>query len=218
MGAASTLIENAIDRLGKRHKFDSQYSAQTNSSQTIEIEALTNQVKEMSQMLRQLVENFQPVDVSNKDRDSNKLGLESFSFVGKWFSVESNSYFYPKVVGDSLVVPYCYGGNDRLISVYYDWTKSGEFLFARFEWINDVISGFAFFRPISNEQIQGWWWIDGEDFTLSTPDISNIKLGEGTSVILKRSKDEVIPEWAAEFHSMVSKLGSVKEAIKMLRS
>jgi hypothetical protein len=215
LGAASTLIEDAIDRLGKRPKLDSQYSTQINSSQTVEIEVLTNQVKEMSQMLRQLVESLQPVDVSNKDCSSNVLGLESF--VGKWFSVESNSYFYPKVVGDSLVVPYCYGGNDRLISVYYDWTKSGEFLFARFEWINDVISGFGFFRPISNEQTQGWWWTDNEDFTLSIPDISKIKMGEGTSVILKRSKDEVIPEWAAEFHWMVSKLGSVKEAIKTLR-
>jgi hypothetical protein len=66
--------------------------------------------------------------------------------------------------------------------------------------------------------LEGWWWIDNKDFTHSIPEMSMLNLDKGTSFTWKRAEDETIPKWASEFHSTVSKLGSVEDAIKMFRS
>jgi hypothetical protein len=215
LGAASTLIEDVVYRLGRRNKFYSPYSTQIDSSQKEEIEALKNQVGEMSKMLRQLVNNMKPVDILNQDSITNELGLESFT--GKWLATESNSYFYPEIIGNSLVVPYCYGGNDEATSVFYDWAKTGEFLFARFVWFSGDISGFAFFRPISKDRIEGWWWSSFEtnegSLTQPIPDISS--LTGGVSMSLKRLDDSNMPMWALEFHKAVLKIGSIQKIIRM---
>jgi hypothetical protein len=210
LGAATTLIEEVIDRLGRRNKIHSLNLIQSNYSQVDEIVALKNQVTEMSQMIRQLI------DIKNNSLSHNlspdELNFESFT--GAWLSIESYSYFYPKIIADSLVVPYCFGGNDQLTSVFYDWTRTGEFLFARFVWFErDLdLTGFAFFRPISTELIEGWWWTDSENLTQTIPDISNLR--EGVSISL-RSDDGNLPKWASDFHQLVEKLGSIQDAIKI---
>jgi hypothetical protein len=210
LGAAVTLIEEVIDRLGDRDKPD---STQPKSLQADEIRELRTQVNEMSQMLRQLVDGGKDINVSNQDSYITMFSLDMFT--GTWSNLESGTHYYPKMIGKSLVVPYCYGGNSDLTAVYYDWTRAGEFLFARFVWFHDNLSGFSFFRPISAEKMEGWWWSDDSRFTEDIPDLSSLQ--EGVKAPLKRLSNKNVPKWASDFHHLVEKLGSVHSAIKVMQ-
>jgi Predicted nucleotide-binding protein containing TIR-like domain len=210
LGAAVTLIEDVIDRLGER---DKPGSNQPKSLQTDEIKELRTQVSEMSQMLRQLVGRGKDTNISNKDNHMSQFSLDMFT--GTWLNPESDTHYYPKMIGMSLVVPYCYRGNSDLTAVYYDWTRAGEFLFARFVWFHDDLSGFSFFRPVSAEKMEGWWWIDDSRFTEDIPDLYNLK--EGVKAPLKRLSNKNVPKWASDFHHLVEKLGSVHSAIKVMQ-
>jgi hypothetical protein len=66
------------------------------------------------------------------------------------------------VIDGDLIVPYCYGGNDRLVGVYFGWKRIGEHWFARFTWLDREIAGFAFLKQESLDVLTGAWWYDDE--------------------------------------------------------
>jgi len=77
---------------------------------------------------------------------------------GAWVYQENRTHLYGRMIGNELVMPYCYGGNDRLTSVFYGWKKIGEFWFARFCWLTAETSGYAFLKQESVDLLTGAWW------------------------------------------------------------
>jgi hypothetical protein len=93
---------------------------------------LLEQVRDLKSMVSQAVSTWsppaqQPVEVTPVLR--NFSGLE-----GAWIDLANGTHCYAKVINDELVVPYCYGGNEELTSVFCDWKQTGEYWFARYRW------------------------------------------------------------------------------------
>ena len=132
-------------------------------------------------------------------------GDELKAIEGAWANHETQSRHYAKMVGDELVMPYCYGGNDYLTSVYYGWKKVGEFWFARFYWLTNGLSGFAFLKPESADRLAGAWWTSDE--LIDMPEVPN--LGSGVSFRWVRLGDTRFPDWALKFLDDVKREGIV---------
>jgi hypothetical protein len=78
---------------------------------------------------------------------------------GAWVNKACDTHIYVALVNGKLLAPYCYRGNDKLTAECYDWKRIGDYLHARFQWLfRQEVSGFAFFRLISNDILEGAWW------------------------------------------------------------
>jgi hypothetical protein len=129
---------------------------------------------------------------------------------GHWFVETSGSHLYARVIGTQLVAPYCYGGNDELTAVYFDWRPAGEYWFARFDWFQAKIAGFAFIKQQSPTHFSGAWWGDesaGADIARA---IGQPPERSGEPLRLTRGDGQKAPEWAESFFSEVERHGLVK--------
>ena len=123
--------------------------------------------------------------------------------VGDWLNKDSGSHSYVRLVGNELVAPYCYSGNDHLTGVYFGWRKAGEFWFARYKWIDDAPKGFTFLKEESLEVLSGAWW-SSEDEVLHKD--SPPKSAGVPSTWLRRPTTRT-PKWAASFLAACEKEG-----------
>jgi len=123
--------------------------------------------------------------------------------VGHWFNTESGSHVYSRLVRGELVSPYCYGGNNDLTGVYYGWRRTGEYWFARYQWIHSNLSGFSFLRMSSLETLNGAWWSSEQE--LSSGDAPPRSAGVPASWI--KQPEVLTPSWAEKFFIRVEREG-----------
>jgi hypothetical protein len=123
--------------------------------------------------------------------------------VGNWFNTESGSHLYSRVVRGELVSPYCYGANNDLTGVYFGWRRTGEYWFARYQWIHSDLSGFSFLRMSSLETMNGAWWSSEQE--LSSGDAPPRSAGVPANWI--KQTEAPIPLWAEEFFIKVEREG-----------
>ena len=127
---------------------------------------------------------------------------------GAWVYQENRTHLYGRMIGNELVMPYCYGGNDRLTSVFYGWKKIGEFWFARFCWLTAETSGYAFLKQESVDLLTGAWWAWwGDDGAKEIPERRDLR--SGVPAHWERKKDAQIPGWALRFFEEVRQEGVV---------
>jgi hypothetical protein len=114
---------------------------------------------------------------------------------GAWVSRDSNSHFYAAMVGSNLIAPYCWAGDHGLTGVYFSWRRNGEYLFARFAWVNGGPSGFTFLQQESIDTLVGAWWSN------KVHPVSPKAPPEGAGVpsTWERVRDAEFPEWATRF-------------------
>ena len=128
------------------------------------------------------------------------------TYEGAWINVETESHMYFKNIDGQLVAPYCYASNTQLSGVYHDFRldPSGEYVFARFDWIHETIAGFAFLKPVSEDFLSGAWWYDHE----KTANINQMPpLSSGWSSQVRRLPNQKTPAWAEKFFELVKKHG-----------
>jgi hypothetical protein len=114
---------------------------------------------------------------------------------GHWLDTESRSHVYIRIVGDELAAPYCYGGNDELTGVYFGWRRTGDYWFARYQWLEAPTSGFAFLKRDSVDVLNGAWWsAEHEDKAGDAPPAY-----AGVPAKWMRQKDGETPIWAEKF-------------------
>jgi hypothetical protein len=138
------------------------------------------------------------VSTLEKAMSNDPKGLE-----GAWFNVIDRTHLYVRVIDGQLVAPYCFGGNNKLTSVFYDWKMIGEFWFARFRWFERSISGYTFLMQDSQHLLTGAWW--GEDGTGIVPARPNLQTG--VAVRWERRLDIELPEWAKHYFELVKREG-----------
>ena len=99
-------------------------------------------------------------------------GMSPARLVGAWRNIETNSCAYVAQVGTRVFAPYCYGGDDHLSGIYYDWVPVEDWFYARFMWANAPIRGFSFLQPEGPDDMKGAWWYDGtaKDDPYARPD------------------------------------------------
>jgi hypothetical protein len=158
------------------------------------------QLAELKTMVGQIVSTWEVRGYRQPHRSKSFRRIE-----GSWINEDSDSNVYVRVINELIVAPYCYSGNNELTAYYYDWRDVGEYLFARFRWVELEISGFTFLKRIAEDTLQGAWWYDEE--VQSLPD--RPPEGSGNQVTWHRTKRPV-PRWAREFFDNVAE-GRVPE-------
>ena len=166
------------------------------------IAELRGQVAELKSIVSQAVEVWSPraATVAREVTDST-TALAALQ--GSWINMESGSHMYASIVEGDLVAPYCYGGNEELVGVYFGWKKAGDYWFARFAWLDRRFTGFAFLKHEALDRLTGAWWSDdgGVRVPSSPPDAA------GVPWRLKRLVDVKFPKWAEEFLADVKSEG-----------
>lgn len=150
--------------------------------------------------------------ISNLDPKlwNNEKNLEARDIVaiealeGHWENSESHSHMYAKIIAGELVAPYCYMGNEKLTAVYFGWRKAGEHWYARYQWLEEEMSGFTFLRHESVDRLVGAWWSSDmeENVNLTSP-----PKGTGVSSDWSRIWPSKTPAWAEDFFKSVKKKG-----------
>ena len=160
------------------------------------------QLAELKEMVGQIVSTWddRPLVKEPQVRLSKKL----LRLQGSWKST-TNSHKYMQVVNDYIVGAYCYEANTELTGYYYDCQEMGEYLFARFKWVSNTISGFVFLKQTSPDTLQGAWWYDYEVEGLpkKPPTFS------GNQILWLRT-NLPIPAWAQDFFDEVEQNGLPK--------
>lgn len=160
--------------------------------------ALLAEIKDLKGIVGDAVKAWSVSQVGVRHETTDLSRLE-----GVWVNNQNGSHYYAKIINGELVIPYCYMGNDQLTAVYYDWKRAGDRLFARFTWIHADISGFAFFKEISLDMLNGAWWNDYEvEVTPDTPPSY-----EGVLFQWEKQKNIEFPDWALGFLNDVQKSG-----------
>jgi hypothetical protein len=169
---------------------------------------LLEQIRDLRSMVSEAVKTWNPAP--QQAPQPQQLPKHWEALEGVWVNRESGTHLYARVIDEELVAPYCYGGNDRLIGVYYGWKRIGEFVFARFCWLAVDISGFSFLKHDSVSLLTGAWW--GDDEVRNIPDIPN--LASGVSARWERIESQSIPTWATQFFEEVRREGIVNRLMR----
>lgn len=170
--------------------------------QTGEGDAIQAELKEMKGMIGELLRGMKP-SVSEAGANG-KTGAAKGStkvFEGAWFNPETGSYLYAREVRGEVLMPYCYFGDDRLTGVYRDLSRVGDYWLARYSWVDEEISGFAFIKEENADLFSGAWWMDEDvaEIPNSPPDT------QGVPMTLERLKGVVTPAWAEEFFAQAAR-------------
>jgi hypothetical protein len=165
------------------------------------IAGLRGELLELKTIVAQAVSFWTPAAAQPPEWDTGKAlaPLE-----GTWVNVQSKSFLYGALINGDLVVPYCYGGNDRLVGVYFGWKRIGEYWFARFTWLDRLLSGFTFLKQSSVDVLTGAWWCDADErprAPTTPPDAT------GVPSRLERVRNGPRPDWAERFLAEVREEG-----------
>lgn len=171
---------------------------------------LQDELLETKDMIRQLVAVWAPPTVGAIQKSDSEAavteGLLS-KLEGAWYDPESKTHAYAKIVRGELHAPYCYGGDDVLTAIYYAFRRIGDYWFARFSWFAAELSGFAFYRLKSENELEGAWYLDGDPDgeILDTQAISPESLERGNSASWQRLPQRELPSWAEEYFLAIEK-------------
>lgn len=138
----------------------------------------------------------------NIETAENRNRFDLTFFEGAWKDEPSGSNFYARVVHGELLFAYCYAGNSRLSSRFYNCKVIGDTLFARFKWFHAPISGYTFLKVESENKLVGGWWYSEDIPDESLNDISNINASipdMHKSILKRKTNIDEFPLWAERF-------------------
>jgi hypothetical protein len=181
----------------KLQQIISQATVNNTNKHDLLLENLEAQIADLTKMVRQLVNAWSPE--IGIDRVNVKSILVIKELEGAWVDSLDNTRLYIEEIGGKLSAPYCYKGNNNMTGVFFDWRIVGEYWFSRFRWLNGRIKGFAFWQRISQDVIEGRWWVD-ESNQSEIPQIP--KLG-GSKSRLERLLNPTVPDWATEYFDSI---------------
>ena len=178
-------------------------SAPPESSDSNAINRLEQRLDQQSKLIRELVHVLRTKTLTPSTYPPKDLLSASLSLLeGAWLFENSGGYAYARIVNGELFVPYCYDGDYELTAVYYDWTKIGDLWFCRFKWFEHPVNGFAFYKQVSNDILEGsWWQNEGSDPMRPAEElIAEVEpLSDGVRTIWQRSESRQFPKWATEY-------------------
>jgi len=170
--------------------------------QTGEGDAIQAELKEMKGMIGELLRGMKlPVSEAGANGKTGAAQDPAKVFEGAWFNPETGSYLYAREIQGKVLMPYCYDGDDCLTGVYRDLSRVGDYWLARYSWVDEEISGFAFIKEENADLFSGAWWMDEDvaEIPNSPPET------QGVPMTLERLKGVVTPAWAEEFFAQAAR-------------
>jgi hypothetical protein len=202
------LARSVIDTLSAVRPANPQVSAQSAERDRF-VGGLLDEVRGLKDLLSQTVKAWNPPGTASPPSAGADLG----GLEGAWYDAESGSHHYARVIGGELVVPYCFGGDNCLKAAYYGWRRIGQYWFARYQWLDSPLSGFAFFRHESLDMLAGAWWLN--DGVREVPEMP--EMGSGVATTLTRLPGVLVPPWADRFFEDVRREGLVTRLARRTR-
>lgn len=138
--------------------------------------------------------------------------LEQLS--GAWTERVSCSRAYARFIHGKLVAVYCYEGNNELSGVYFDWRMEAGFIFARYQWRQEPISGFSFLTAESDSLLTGNWWFDSD---VESSGITPPSAHTGWRAEWQRLPEAPTPRWAEDCFEEIASIG-IEELLKRWRA
>lgn len=169
----------------------------------VSFEAVQRQLQDIASLLREIGTSVRPTGVFDTATSEAHLLASASDLRGAWFDPDSGTHAYTEIIHEKPVTAYCYAGNDRLSSAYYDWRILGDYWFGRFAWVDAVISGFAFYRFTASRELEGFWWYDADSPGREVRQIPDERTGVRTRWV--RLKVQGFPTWASDFHRDVER-------------
>ena len=165
---------------------------------------LLSEVADLKTMVAQAVNLSRPQPASTFDDKGLLIGLQ-----GAWVNEEHGGHYYARVIRGDLIVPYCYGGNDKITGAHFGWRKTGSYWFARYAWIGGDAAfkyepaGYTFVKQEAEGILRGAWW--GDDQSLPYPEAPPEMAGVPAKWIRQGAVE--VPQWAIRFLGEVEKNG-----------
>lgn len=160
--------------------------------------ALRAEISELKSMVGDIVRSWHGAESSPPQSE-----LEIQALQGHWFSTESGSHIYARIIRGELVAPYCFSGDDSLTGVYFGWRRAGDYWFGRYVWLDADISGFSFLRMDAVDRMTGAWWSsEHEEAPSDRPPRS-----EGVPANWVKQSNSATPGWAEVFFKKVQQEG-----------
>jgi predicted nucleotide-binding protein len=156
LGPVCTKLRLAIESLAPR-------SARL-TAQPSELEKLRETLQAQSRDFLHLVETINK-SLGLQIREPLRNGsTDQLKFLeGTWRNIYGGSTYYIRIVNGRVYCPYCYIGNDELTGEYYDWSRTGDVLTAKFRWFeNNGPSGYIYLQIESEDRLVGGWWSEGD--------------------------------------------------------
>ena len=168
---------------------------------------LLNQVNDLKSMVSNAVS---ALNLASGPKEEEKPAPANLSLLqGAWVNLGSRSHLYARIVDNDLLVPYCYGGDNELTGIYYNWKRMGDYWFARFCWMDGDASGFAFLKQESVNSLTGAWWMDDDVEGIPTAPLQ----GSGEPSRWERKTSD-FPDWADRFLEEVERDGLASYLMK----
>lgn len=188
------LKQSLLDTMGAL----SATSRAPSSADAATVGTLLSEVAQLKNMVAEAVNTWKADEIK-----APRPQIELQALAGHWLNTESGSNVYMRVVRGELVSPYCYGGNSDLTGVYFGWRKTGEYWFARYQWVISDISGFSFLRMDSLEKMSGAWWSSKHETQMD--DAPPQSAGEPATWV--KQAQTPTPCWAEDFFQEVEQHG-----------
>lgn len=150
--------------------------------------------------VRELMEAITAPSLS-KDKITESPDVALSFFEGVWKNTQSPSTYCARMIGDQLYIPYAYLQNIELTGHFFNCRIINRTLFARFEWFDQPIWGYAFYTIESQNRLVGGWWYGRDVPKEIQSDISRIdaSLPGMVGISIERMEGEPAPEWAEEY-------------------
>jgi nucleoside 2-deoxyribosyltransferase len=140
--------------------------------------------------------------ISQAPGSDSALALSSLA--GAWVEEVTTSRVYARVIRGQLVAAYCYEGNHALSGLYFDWRIQDEWIFARYAWRKEPITGFSFLRRVSHSSLEGHWWLDSDaDASKGMPSDPINRYAASW----RRREESVTPDWAEACFAEIERIG-----------
>lgn len=172
------------------------------------ISRLETQVVELRDMMQGLVQRYGPEPIGSHKTAKRFAELAPASLLaslaGAWINTETGSHAYTRGIRGRPITPYCYGGNSALTGAYYGWRDDGGWIFGRYAWRHEPISGFTYLRKRLDDELEGQWWFDTES---SAAGVYSPDPASGFDSHWMRKPDLATPAWAEDFFAEVERFG-----------
>jgi hypothetical protein len=168
------------------------------SNGTEVVGTLLKEVAQLREMVSEAVRGWRGLDAPPPQALSETQSME-----GHWFNKENGSHVYSRVIQGELIAPYCYLGDTELTGVYFGWRRTGDYWFARYQWLEESLSGFSFLRRESVDSLTGAWWSsEHEPESIDLP-----PRGSGVPAHWVHRPNKETPAWAEVFFQKVEREG-----------
>lgn len=137
-----------------------------------EMENLKHEFRQHQEQVREVMQLITSPSRSTRAGQEFADGVLS-ELEGVWTSSFGGTYC-AGIVDDRLYIPYCYKGDSHLTGHYYQCNVVGSSFFGRFRWFDSPISGYAFLKLESSDEVSGGWWYSEDVPQQIRRDISRI--------------------------------------------